>query len=114
MDRGAWTKEVPVAIIICDTEGVVLEMNDKAVSNYAASGGAGLVGKNLLDCHPDPARRKLNAIMEDRRVNAYTIEKKGIKKLIYQMPWFDQGEYAGFAEISMEIPLELPHYIRKG
>ncbi len=28
--------------------------------------------------------------------NAYTIEKNGIKKLIHQTPWFENGEYTGF------------------
>ena len=113
MERGSWSKEVAVAMTICDTQGIVLEMNDKAVKTYSASGGTALIGKNLLDCHPEPARSKLAAIMAEQRVNAYTIEKNGVKKLIYQMPWFDEGQYAGFAEISLEIPFEMPHFIRK-
>ena len=44
--------------------------------------------------------------------NAYTIEKNGVKKLIYQTPWFDGGKFAGLIEFSMEIPRELPHFIR--
>ena len=44
--------------------------------------------------------------------NSYTIEKKGIKKLIHQSPWFEDGKPAGLIEISIEIPFELPHFIR--
>ena len=114
MERVSWTKEVPVAMTITDTKGVVLEMNDKAIKGYAANGGKELIGKNMLDCHPEPARSKLVAIMAEQKVNAYTIEKNGVKKLIYQMPWYDEGKYAGYTEISMEIPFDMPHFIRKG
>ena len=40
------------------------------------------------------------------------IEKNGVKKIIYQSPWYKEGEYAGFVELSLEIPLEMPHFIR--
>jgi len=43
----------------------------------------------------------------------YTIEKKGIKKLIYQAPWYENGEFSGVVELSIPIPFEMPHYIRK-
>ena len=50
--------------------------------------------------------------MDGHRTNAYTIEKKGRKKFIYQAPWFRDGRYAGFVEISMEIPFDMPHFVR--
>ena len=27
------------------------------------------------------------------------------KKLIYKSPWFKDGEFAGYIEVSMEIPM---------
>ncbi len=51
-------------------------------------------------------------MMKTRSKNVYTIEKNGIKKLIYQSPWYENGEYAGFVELSLEIPFELPHFVR--
>ena len=45
--------------------------------------------------------------------NAYTIEKQGTHKMIYQTAWKERGEVRGLVEISMEIPAEMPHYIRK-
>ena len=108
----AWIKEFPAAVTVCDPEGIILEMNDKAASAFSKDGGYALVGKSLLDCHPDPARGKLERLMDSRQVNIYTIEKNGVKKLIYQSPWTINGLYAGFVEISMEIPFELPHFVR--
>lgn len=108
----SWIKEFPAAITVCNTEGIILEMNDKSAKTFEKDGGYALVGKNLLECHPDPARGKLERLMDGRQKNVYTIEKNGFKKLIYQSPWFKDGKYAGFVEISFEIPTEMPHFIR--
>jgi transcriptional regulator with PAS, ATPase and Fis domain len=111
-ENHAWIKEFPAAITVCDTDGILLEMNDKSAKTFAKDGGRELIGKNMLDCHPDPARGKVERLMEKRQASVYTIEKNGIKKLIYQSPWYIKGEFAGFVELSMEIPFEMPHFIR--
>jgi transcriptional regulator with PAS, ATPase and Fis domain len=112
MTDHAWIKEFPAAITVCDKEGIILEMNDKAAKTFEADGGYKLIGSNMLDCHPDPARKKTERLLAAHVKNVYTIEKNGVKKLIYQSPWYKEGEYAGFVEISLEIPLEMPHFIR--
>jgi sensor histidine kinase regulating citrate/malate metabolism len=108
----AWIKEFPGGVIICDREGIILEINDKAAKTFEKDGGNALKGKNLLDCHPEPARSKLKDMLEKGQSNIYTIEKNGVKKLIYQSPWYLNGKYAGFAELSLEIPFEMPHFVR--
>lgn len=110
--RMNWLKEFPAAVTVCDPDGIVLEMNDKAAKTYESDGGYALIGKNMLDCHPQAAREKLEAMMNNRSKNVYTIEKNGVRKLIYQSPWYENGEYAGFVEISLEIPFEMPHFAR--
>lgn len=112
MNEHEWIKEFPAAITVCDAEGILLEMNDKAAKTFEKDGGRKLIGSNLIDCHPDPANTKVERLLAAREKNVYTIEKNGIKKLIYQSPWYRNGEYAGFVEISLEIPFELPHFIR--
>jgi transcriptional regulator with PAS, ATPase and Fis domain len=109
----AWIKEFPAAITVSDPDGIILEMNDKAAKSMAKDGGLALIGKNMLDCHPDPARGKLERLLDERKANVYTIEKNGVKKFIYQSPWFKDGRYAGFIEFSFEIPFEMPHFIRE-
>jgi hypothetical protein len=108
----AWLAEFPGAVTVCDPGGVILEMNDKAAQTFEKDGGLALIGKNLLDCHPEPARSKLEDLLAARQPNIYTIEKNGIKKLIYQSPWYQNGEYAGFIEMSLEIPFDMPHFVR--
>jgi hypothetical protein len=107
-----WIKEFPAAATVCDGQGIILAMNDKAAKVHEADGGYGLIGSNLLDCHPDPARTKLERLLAAKEKNIYTIEKNGIKKLIYQSPWYQDSHYAGFVELSLEIPFEMPHFIR--
>ena len=112
MNEHEWIKEFPGSVTVCDAKGVILEMNDKAARTFEKDGGANLVGRNMLDCHPEPARGKAERLLVAREKNVYTVEKNGIKKLIFQSPWYKDGKYSGFAEVSLEIPFELPHFIR--
>jgi hypothetical protein len=66
----------------------------------------------MLDCHNERTRKKLTHLMEKRETNIYTIEKGGIKKLIYQTPWYEEGQYRGFLELQLEIPLGMSHFAR--
>ena len=102
---------VPFSVTVCDKDGKILEMNETA--ERVLSHGKHIVGQNLLDCHPEPARTKLVEMLKNHNLNAYTIEKNGVKKLVYQSPWFENGEFAGYIELSMEIPMEMPHYVRQ-
>ncbi len=103
----------PAAVIVCDTEGIILYMNPAAETQFSGSGGRALLGSNLFDCHPKEAQEKIKALMRDRKSNVYTIEKSGKKQLIYQSPWYQDGEYAGLMEISFEIPIAIPNFQRK-
>ncbi len=107
-----WVKSFPGSIIVCDREGIILELNDIAAQGYAKDGGYQLVGKNLLDCHPEPGRTHVKEMLASGKKNVYTIEKNGVKKFVYQTPWFDGGQYAGFVEVVVEIPHQLEHFIR--
>ena len=106
-------KEADVAVTVCDKEGRIIDMNDKSRKTFLKPGREELIGKNVLDCHPEPAKSLLADTLQHPRTNAYTIEKEGVKKLIYQTPWYENGEYMGFMELSMVIPFEMKHMIRK-
>ena len=112
MSDHTWVKEFPGAITVCNADGIILEMNDNAARTFEKDGGASLVGRNMLDCHPEPARGKTERLLAARQKNVYTIEKNGVKKLIFQSPWYKDGQYSGFVEVSLEIPFELPHFVR--
>ena len=112
MTDGAWVKELKAAITVCDRDGVALEMNDRAAETHAKDGGRALIGKSLLDCHPGRARELFEELLRTERLNAYTIDKDGVRKLIYQAPWYRDGAFAGIVELSLPIPEELPHFVR--
>ena len=113
MREGAWIRELGAAVIVCDRQGTILEMNERACQTHEKDGGRALVGKSLLDCHPEAARAKLVALLESGAENAYTIEKNGVKKLIWQAPWFEGGQRMGLVEIVLIVPFEMPHFVRK-
>ena len=108
-----WFDEFSGAITITDTQGIILDMNAAAEEVFKDDGGRALIGKNVLDCHPEPARGQLERMLDRQQKNVYTIEKKGKKKLIYQTPWYKDNAYSGFVELSIEIPFEMPHFIRE-
>ena len=112
MSQTDWVKEFPCTIWVCDREGIMLEMNDHAADTQAE--GRDLIGTNILDCHPEPARTKLAEMLASGQANIYTIEKAGKRKLIYQAPWYEDGVYAGFVELSLPLPAQIPHFVRKG
>jgi transcriptional regulator with PAS, ATPase and Fis domain len=108
-----WIKKLDGNIIVCDANATVIYMNERAIANYAQDGGAELIGKNLMDCHGEASRQKIMEIMETHQKNVYTIEKRGKKKIIYQSPWMDGETFMGIVEFSLEIPFNMPHYLRE-
>lgn len=104
-------KDSDFGLTICDRKGIITYMNEKAKRIFKDYGDD-LTGKSLFDCHPEPARSKLREMLEKEVKNVYTIEKNGIKKMIYQMPVYEDGVYNGFYELSLEIPLEMNHFKR--
>jgi PAS domain-containing protein len=104
---------IAVAVTVCDERGEITRMNGAAREVFARSGGGDLVGADVRACHPEPARSKLADLLENPRLNAYTIEKAGRKKLVYQVPIYEDGRFRGIAELSLPLPDELPHFVRK-
>lgn len=51
-------------------------------------------------------------MLKDQAENTYTIEKDGQKKLIYQGPWFRDGEYSGIVELTFDLPEQMKHIVR--
>jgi transcriptional regulator with PAS, ATPase and Fis domain len=107
-----WVREFPVAVTVCDRSGTILEMNNRSVKAFEDDGGSALIGTNVLDCHPARAREILQRLLSEGKSNIYTIEKAGARKLIFQSPWYSEGEYSGLVEISIPLPDIVPHFVR--
>lgn len=102
-----WAKELNCAITVCDTEGKVIYQNDKSVKT-----NDNVMGKIIFPCHKPESQKIIKDLIENKKSHSYTIFKKGEKKLIYQTPWYENGEIGGLVEFSIVIPEEMPHYIR--
>jgi transcriptional regulator with PAS, ATPase and Fis domain len=112
MNEINWAGELGVAITVSDKSGKILYMNDKSVSTFEKQGGKSLVGTNLSQCHKPESWSKILEILNTGTANSYTIEKNGLKKLIYQAPWYEKGKIAGLVELSIEIPAIMDHFVR--
>lgn len=103
-----WAEEIGCAVTVCDTEGLVIYQNERS---RAVNGD--VRGRSLIPCHNERSREIIRRLLAEGGTNVYTIEKAGVRKLIYQTAWKEQGQVRGLVEISMELPAEMPHYIRK-
>ena len=109
----SWLDEDESAITICDLDGIIVYMNEKSKKSFAKYDDSGVnIGSSLIECHPEPARSKHLHMLKEPQTNVYTIEKRGIKKIIRQSPWLKDGIFSGVTEVSFEIPSAMPHYIR--
>lgn len=99
------------AVTVCDSEGKIVFMNKKSRDTFA-EGTDRLIGSNLRGCHSEHSWAIIRKLLETGGTNAYTIHKKGVRKMIYQTAWFENGRVMGLVEISMVIPEEMPHYER--
>ncbi len=111
-DRMSWFESLPAEITVTDAQGTIVEMNAWSRQMFAADGGAALVGSNVFDCHPEPSATKTRALFTAQKPSHYTIRKNRQKLMIHQLPWFINGAFAGFVEISVPIPEEMPHFDR--
>ncbi len=110
MEDFKWAEQMNCAVTVCDKEGIVLYMNERARATFAKSGD--MIGRSLMPCHSERSRAIIAHMLATGESNSYTISKNGQRKMIYQTPWREDGEVAGLVEISMVIPDEMPHYNR--
>lgn len=106
-----WATELGCGVTVCDNEGVIIFINKQAATTFAKYGD-NLVGHNLAEFHGERALAMIKTMLSDGSTNSYTIEKGGLKKLIHQLPWYNNGVIAGLVELSLVIPFEMPHFIR--
>lgn len=107
-DFTRWNDELDCAVTVCDTEGVVLYQNRRS-----REVNGDVQGRSLIPCHNERSRAIIRRLLDEGGRNVYTIEKKGVRKLIYQTVWREKGVVSGLVEYSMEIPAQMPHYIRQ-
>ena len=63
-----WSDDMNCAVTVCDTEGTILYMNEKARQTFARHGD--LVGKNMLACHSPASQAKIKELIATGGSNA--------------------------------------------
>lgn len=95
------------AITVADLDGVILYQNPRS-----REVNGDMRGRSMIPCHSERSRAIISRLMSEGSNNVYTIQKGELRKLIYQTPWYESGEVAGLVEFSLEIPEDMPHYVR--
>jgi transcriptional regulator with PAS, ATPase and Fis domain len=112
MDKHAWYKVFPGAITVTDEKGTVIEMNDASARMFNKDGGYEVMGRNAITCHPERTQPKVRKLYETASANIYSITKNGKKQLVYQVPYFIEGNFSGIVELCLDLPEGIPHFDR--
>jgi transcriptional regulator with PAS, ATPase and Fis domain len=103
-----WTKEFPGMISVCDENGKIMALNDQEAEFFKDQGGMELVGTSLYDCHKEKSVKMIKAMVKSQEKRVYIAEENGQRELVIQSPWFQDGNFAGLVEISVELHGEIP------
>jgi transcriptional regulator with PAS, ATPase and Fis domain len=112
MSNPDWVEEFPAMISVCDTNGVILAMNQKEANHYMDRGGKKLVGTSLFDCHKERSVNIIKHLIETQKTRIYTVEENGKKEMVIQSPWYQNGTFNGLVEIVVEIEGEIQRIVR--
>ena len=82
MNNFDWAEGMACAVTAADKDGVITYMNRRAREQYKKHGD--LIGRSLYDCHGERAAGIIRRLLAEGGTNAYTIEKNGVRKMIYQ------------------------------
>lgn len=108
-----WLIHYPAPVSVCDTQGTIIALNRQAAELFAGYGGADLVGTSLFACHPQPASEIIRRLLDEQAGNTYFTEKKGVRRLVHQVPWYDEGRFAGLVETVITLPGDCPTKVRR-
>jgi hypothetical protein len=104
----SWADEMDVRVTVCDLHGVIVYMNQSAVSSFQKY-GENLIGKSIYDCHNPVSCQKIKEMNQNPSVNIYTILKGEEKRMVRQFPWVENGIHKGIIELSFPVPVEVPN-----
>jgi hypothetical protein len=107
-----WLDGVDITISGCDAEGTTNYLNVRGAEAFEKEGGYALLGTDMRDCHPGATRQLFEDLLASRQLQAYTIEKQGKRKLVYQVPVVREGVFQGYVELVLPLPETLPHLVR--
>jgi hypothetical protein len=102
-----WISSYPHCVTVCDTDGIIIAMNEASIRNFKKYGGKKLIGSSLFDCHPESANAVIRNQLATRQGNTYITESTDKKRLISQQPWFDGPDFGGLVETIIDLPMDI-------
>lgn len=109
-----WAFRMNCAVTVADADCNIIYMNERSRRTFSNRGGADLIGHNLMDYHNDRSKEIIRRLLAEGGTNAYTIEKEGLKKMIFRDGVVRRRRpCGGLVELSMVIPADMPHYVRQ-
>lgn len=103
-----WAEHYPAAVSVCDTQGTIVAINRRALDLFSKYSDENLIGTSLFDCHPEPANSIIRRLLQEQSSNTYFTEKNGVRKLVQQTPWYNEGQFAGLTETILVLPDQIP------
>lgn len=91
-------------VVICNLEHTIIYMNPAAIERYGKSGGAGLIGKSLMECHHAPSQERIERVAAWFRESTehnmiYTSRNENENKDVYMVALRDgSGKLIGYYE----------------
>lgn len=91
-------------VVLCGLDHTILYMNPAACTQYHKWGGAGLLGRSLLDCHNADSNEKIARVLDWFRADrandrVYTAHNAKQNKDVYMIALRDEsGELIGYYE----------------
>lgn len=97
-----------IAATVCDTDGIVLYQNRRAIER-----DGDVVGQNLYNCHGPKAGAMIRHMIDSGTSNTYQIIRHAHHKLLHQTPWYQtDGTLGGLVELAIDLPDEMPVFNR--
>ncbi len=78
-----WACGMYCAVTVVATDCRIIYMNERSRQTFAERGGAVLIGHNIMDYHNERSKGIIRRSLEEGGSYAYTIEKEGLRKMIY-------------------------------
>ncbi len=99
-----WIASYPHCVTVCDSQGIIIAMNEVSRENFKKYGGKDLMGSSLFDCHPPSANTIIREQLASQTGNTYITKSNDRTRLINQQPWYRDSSFGGLVETIIELP----------
>lgn len=91
------------AVVICNLHHEIIYMNPAAIESYGNQGGAGLIGRSLLECHNEKSRKKVAEVIawfssSPQHNIVYTFHNEKQNKDVYMVALREGEKLIGYYE----------------